>query len=380
MLTEWLAALTGAPRTPVPSAPLRVAFVKQDVHHDLYCCPPDASLTELLSSTLLRPGPVALFTRWGARFHIVAVEPDAECNIWREKWDSLKWWPIERYEALRNHIPGRPHGQASFATRVADVDWSQYDLVVSCDVCVPARITREFPSTVWAYFVHEVKAPSFAKSMLAPLPGQDLFLNQFFHMKPSARQHPPHVIEFPFHFHHVGWFHEVFGGDFESPRHGVFVEHHTAETLSAADLTALARFGPVRSTALMSADRRRTFDAGEYRRTLEPDCRDALMGSKYFFKSAGRKVLGTAMVEAIAAGCVALGDPDQELHGFFYSRPLRVRTLDDVLRALDRLEANPALYRREVARQRVLLDRLCFARPAEDLAKAVDRVRAGRVR
>ena len=88
----------------------RIALVKQDCNEDLYCCAPGTDAFEMLQSTLLRSGPIGLFTTFETDFLILRTEPDPECNIWREKWDPLRWCPVEWFESFRDHVPGRDHG------------------------------------------------------------------------------------------------------------------------------------------------------------------------------------------------------------------------------------------------------------------------------
>src|SRR5205085_8321686 len=109
-----------------------------------------------------------------------ATEDDPECAIWREKSDPLGWAPAEWFESFRDHVPGRDHGQSRYAVRADDVDWNAFDLVISVDVSVPARIPRKFPAVGRAYYVRELKAPSWKASFDRPVAGQDLFLNHLF--------------------------------------------------------------------------------------------------------------------------------------------------------------------------------------------------------
>ena len=260
----------------------RVAIVKQDCNEDLYCCEPGCSVRETLQSTLLRSGPAALFTLFDTTFYIVRTELDPECNLWREKWDPLRWCPVEWFEAFRDHVPGRDHGQSHFARSVEDIDWSQFDIVVSVDVSVPSRVTSLHPGVLWAYYVREVKAPSWKSSLAVPVAGQDIYLSQRFAPRPprSAK----HVVEFPYHFQYYGMYHEILGLPLppnDEERHGVFLEYHTSRAATPEHLAALAEFGPV--YACTSEDDRMDPRSGEPipLRSMEPEALAALMRSKY---------------------------------------------------------------------------------------------------
>jgi len=356
----------------------RIALVKQDCNEDLYCCSPDATAWETIESTLLRSGPASLFTLFDRRFFIVRTETDAECNIWKEKSEPLRWAPQAWFEAFRDRIPGRDHGQSRFALSVDDIDWSAFDLVISVDVSVPARITARYPQVVWAYYVRELKAPSWASSLTRPIVGQDLYLSQMF--APRRGRHAPHVIDFPYHFQHCGVFHELTGASVDAVattplRRGVFVEYHTARTASDAELRQLAAFGPV--YARRAEDDQ--FDAlsGERipERSMAEDGLRALMQSKYHVKWGGRAIFGTAKVEAISAGCLVLSDLALDGTPFLHSQATAISDFPSLIAALRRLEADDALYQRERKRQQLLVDYLCVLRPANDLIDAWRRIR-----
>ena len=347
----------------------KVAFVKQDIQDDLYFCARGRSPREIIHSTLLRPGPVALFTRFAADFLIVRTEPDAECGVWREKVDRLGWYPPGMLEGYRDRVPERSCGYDAFAVSAEAVDWGAYDIVVSLDVSVPARITQRYPGVAWCYYVREFKSPSYATSHDGPLAGQDLHLNHLFHPRRISAAWP-HEVDFPYHLQYYGCFDELEG---EAPladgqRSGVFVEHHTGLELTREQLAALGEFGPVAGTSIGAANG----PAGNpkaVQRTMATVHRKAFRRSKYHLKVGGRMVLGTAAVEAVAMGCLALGDPARHVHGALFGRETSIQTFAEAVARLRRLEADPALYCREVAHQRRLVDYLCYVRPSLDLIR-----------
>lgn len=351
----------------------RIALVKQDCNEDLYCCEPGLPPLETIQSTLLRSGPAGLFTLFDTTFYLLRTEPDTECNIWKEKWDPLRWCPVEWFESFREHVPGRDYGQARFARSVEDIDWSSFDLVISIDVSVPARVTARYEGVVWAYYVREIKAPSWSSSLTAPISGEDLYFSQRF--APSVPASRPHVVDFPYHFQYFGLYHELRGlprpaHDSTEGRRGVFLEYHTAREASAEQLRRLETFGPVYAHTV--ADDRIDAITGESipACSMQPEALGALMRSKYHVKWGGRKVLGIAKVEAIAAGCLALSDPELDGSAFLLTPAVSANGFEAVLERLGALEASDSLYRRQVVRQRRLVDYLCCHRPANQLLDA----------
>lgn len=350
----------------------RVLVVKQDVNEDLYCCPPDTPTNELITSTLLRTGPVSLFTDLKADFRIVETVDDPECQVWQERATALKWDTLEFFSSYRDRIPGRDYGQSRWAESPDVIDWAGYDIVVSMDVSVPARITSRHPDVLWCYYVREIKAPSYRASLKAPAIGQDVVLNHHFRLQ--RPELPDHVLEFPYHLQRPGCFHNLFGRP-ETPffrRTGVFVDHHTMIDLPSEKRSALQEFGPVAST-LHEGDREVIPTSEKLaRRTMDDDLREQLLNSRYFLMTPGQRlVFGTAMVEAVAAGCLIIGNPESlARHAFFLNTNTSAINSSEAVHVMKRLDANPDVAVAELTRQRQLVEYLCYVRPMLELLNA----------
>jgi len=75
--------------------------------------------------------PVALFTKHLAKFMILETVEDEECEIWKERATELKWDSLEFYRSYQKKIPGRDYGQNKYARKVEEIDWSDFDIVIS---------------------------------------------------------------------------------------------------------------------------------------------------------------------------------------------------------------------------------------------------------
>ena len=346
----------------------RIAVVKQDINEDLYCCPPGSKGRDVVDSTLLRSGPAALFSDFDADFHIVETVDDPECSIWQERATKLNWDSLEFFRSYQNQIPGRKYGQRQFSVAVDGIDWSLYDIVISIDNSVPARITRQHPRTLWAYYVREIKVPEYKESLKRPLPGQDVVLSHVF--EPDPKPAASHVLSFPYHLQRYGCLQELFG---ESPevadqRKGVFVDHHTMINLSADERKLLTPFGPVAST--IHEGSREVIPTSEKlaRRTLDPDLRERLFHSRYFLCTPGaRTVFGTAIVEAIAAGCLMLGTPSRIRCPWLLTGATSAANCFEALQLMRELDRRPELLNQQLQFQRQLIDWLCYYRPLTQL-------------
>lgn len=346
----------------------RIAVVKQDINEDLYCCPSGSQGRPVIDSTLLRSGQVALFSEWNAKFLLVESVDDPECTIWDERATKLHWDTLEFFRSYQDKIPGRNYGQRSLAQSVDSIDWNQFDIVVSIDCSVPARVTRKFANTLWCYYVREIKTPEYHASLTRPLPGQDLVFSH--HFRPAPPPLAPHVLDFPYHLHRYGCLQSVFGEELvpDNQRHGIFVDHHTMTFLSPEQRTAFHQFGPIAST--IHDGPREVIPTSEKlaRRTLDPDLRERLFRSRYFLCTQGKRpAFGTAIVEAIAAGCLMIASPDRIGCPFLASEATSARSVEETLECIALLESNDELRCSELQRQRELIDWLCFYRPLTQL-------------
>lgn len=349
----------------------RFLVVKQDVQSDLYCVPPGSNARDIVFSTLMRTGPVALFTTFKADFKVVETVNDPECCVWKQPALECGWTPLEDMLALRKNIPGRKYGQAEFAVPIDDISWNDYDVIISIDVSIPERITRQFPNVTWCYYIREPKTSAYSKSHLAALTGQDIFLNQCFrprHLRPYLASHE---VEFPYYLQYPG----CFDGLLEEPaiptpqRSGIFLEHHTPELLSLDQINCLKGFGPVSTTACLSTTSPNGYEGGSHKSKMSAEqIIRALRTCKYFIKLGGRRnVWGNAYVEAFSTGCLALGDPNKHTHGSIFSSLTTVSTFDQLVARIKDFEANPSRYNKELRLQRQIVNYLCFIRPMLDL-------------
>ena len=343
----------------------RILFVKQEVLALLYCSSKDASAKELIFSSLKHTGPVGLFTKLRASACIVKTEANApECETWREVALSSQTSSIAELESLR-HRPfkggarGHRHAPGEFSVSCDSIDWEQFDIVVSIDISVPTRIIAKHPSLAWSYCISEPGLfPTYEDSHLAPVAGYDLFLNQMFRRNPGSLRW--HEIEFPLNLQYYGCFHDLCGVpvDASEKRRGLFIESHTAETLTETQRHQLAELGPFYFVSPGTED----------------IIRD-LMRAKYFIRLGGRYLRGNGMVEAVAAGCLVLGDAHEFMNHDLFLPEHHVRSFDGLIRKLKALEADDDGYRRSVSKQRLLLDCYCFYRPAVELLEKAAQLR-----
>lgn len=345
----------GSPAVGTPPRDFRVAFVKQALWPDHPVLPAGAPYRDMILSTKKKTGAMALFSDWRADLWIVAEDPAPECGVWKEA-SAGDPDPDRTLQTRRAAAKDFPPGRVASVDRV---DWGAYHLVISSNLSVPTRVVKNFPATVWAYWVEETGTPSYRRSWHAPLAGYDIFLNGLFRrfrVRPGLSRH---TVEMPFNFQRPGSY-EVFCD--AQPRQGILLEKQTAARLTPDQLRGLAPWGPIRAVG------------GNPETVIR-----ALVGSKYYLQFGGNTIWGNGMIEAAVAGCLAISEPRLMSNNSSLVLPgLEPRTWPEVPALLQKLESDPGLFRALQKLQQDLAEWLSFGRPAADLLAAVHRIRRER--
>lgn len=322
----------------------RIALVKQDVYQDLYCCPPNSKSKNLILSSFQRSGFVALFTKLNADFWIIKTEKDPECNIWKQKCYDCKQEPVEFYESLKEK-------HNLYSKSASEIDWNNYDIVISLDISIPARITKKYPQVVWCYCIGEPCMSSYQLSKINPIEGYDLFFNQQFRHFSKVQKMSDHEVEFPYYLQYYGCFKNILDEEIlDSKKEGIFLEFNWRNVLTDKQREMLAKFGDLRCP-----------------KGIQNILTD-LAKSKYFIIGEGTRGLwGNGMIEAIASGCLLIGNPLYVKHKSLFTPQTIVYSFDELITKLEFFENHEDIYQRELHRQRKLLNYICFNRPLQDL-------------
>jgi hypothetical protein len=333
------------------TAHLRICLVKQVSCYDLYTTL-STDVGALARSSTCRSGPLALWELPGASvdFRIVADSPDAECLAGQRLWaEYVKGWEYKRWE-------GRVDAPES-------VDWDAYDIVLSVDIAVPERIVRLHRQTLWCYmFVEGGPEGALRTHAGAPAYSYNVFLNhspatrlmasasaQRIRMAASRRA----VLDFPYYLLSDTTLSSIYGPLSTAPRSGTCLASTSRDRTTAQMATKLEAFGALR----------RSYDSLS-------ELHAQMASSKYFVVLPGSPPrAGGALVDAVSAGCVVLA-PGPSVRSFrsFLLPELAFSTDGGLLRRLDALESDRALYEQARARQAEVV-RLQFCRyPLVNLA------------
>lgn len=168
--------------------PIRIAFVKNATYRDLYFKVGHFD-EETIFSSEGRSGPVGLIEgEFDATYLIVYNSDDLECQVYqREHRDKMAGSFLVHYDSQISRMQ-------DVAVAAEEVDWGQFDLVWAFETAIPARITRQFPSVVWATMLENHMHPKFLNYIRQPPIGYDLVFTQAFGRNPRSLIYGKHVI------------------------------------------------------------------------------------------------------------------------------------------------------------------------------------------
>lgn len=350
------------------SAPMRIAFVKQDVYLDLYVHGRSGTPADLIFSSNARVGPVGLFTRLGADFLIVRECADSECRIWekviphyRPEWfRDLQTKPVHatRLPEARFFSPGSPYAHDRFAVAVDEVDWAQYDIVIGINIAIPRRIVERHPGILWCYMIGEANV-----HMDEVVDGYDVCLNQETGGRVAAR---PGIVDFPYTFSGGDCLAQLMRGALqrESRRHGIFIEVNSLTERPA--VRAPAHLLPLTATG---------HPLRLHRQNIRENLTE-LFDAKYFVKLGGRAIRGNSVIEAISCGTVVLMNPAELYHAQLLPRDAWIYSVEDACRKIATLEADPARLARLREAQQARVEGFAFEAPWESLRNCLAHKRA----
>lgn len=342
----------------------RVAFVKQALYGDLYCAPPRQSPQTVAFSSLRRTGPLGFVVDFKGSFWMVEEDSAPECRNWEESVGSN---PATRDADLRRtrSFPDQPlpachpfAGQTprSLAVRTDEIPWEDYDVVVSIDVSVPHRVIRSHPKICWIYFPADPGTPTAKQARQRPPEGFSVSITHTHRRFPVRPGLSPAAIECPYSFQSSRSWNLVWPP--LAKREGIMVEHQTYALLSEKQREQLATLGTIRKP-----------------QGSVSEVAAMLRASRYYLRLQGGPLSGNGQVEAIMAGCLALGDPATYVQRSLFTPRTITPDFESAWKRLRFFESQPSEYQKARAEQLDVAEWVCFRRPAWQLLQKVRQAR-----
>lgn len=336
---------------------VKIALVKQEVYQDLYVCPEnEKDPIKILFSSMGRVGPIGLFTKLNADFYIVKEEDSKECQIYKrvlphmaENLKMLKTTTLNNLPGQGFKRPGCDKSNGYYSVSCYDVDWGNYDIVISINISLPSKLIKQHSNTLFCYMIGEANLAT--KSVKF---GYDVCLNQEARGTVASKLG---VIDFPYTFVGVNCLeklmHQFLGK--ESEKRGIY-----AEINSSAER-------PVTNVPPLFSGLKNLGHTINLHKQLISDNLIEIYNSKYFLKIAGRKLRGNSVIESISLGTPVLMNPDDVIHKELLPKEAWIVTPEDAYRKIEYLDKNADAYNDLLMKERDLLNKYIYQAPLNSL-------------
>ena len=344
---------------------LKIALVKQDVYQDLYVCPSsEKDAGAILMSSQMRVGPVGLFSDCHCDFYIVKEEMAPETRIYRyvipHKTKMLRLLKTQTLNSIPGHsgyCPGSEHPNGDFSVDCREINWGNYDIVISINVSLPTEVIRPYKSTLFAYMIGEANM-----AVSKPRFGYDVSLNQM--ARGIVGKHCGEV-DFPYTFLNGYSLQNIMKRVLKraSQKEGVFME--ITSTTERPVRHVPEHFKPLEDAGYKILLHHQSIKENLTR----------LYDSKYFIKYGGRCIRGNSVAEAVSAGSLAIMNSDEVIHKELIIEECDVKSMDDILRLLKELDADEQKYQTLLLKQKQLVSDLFFEKPLMSLVNCLNEKR-----
>ena len=341
---------------------LKIALVKQDVYQDLYVCPAsEKDPVKILFTSMGRVGQIGLFTKLNADFYIVKEEDTEECRTYKkvlphmaEHLKMLKTTTLNNLPGQGFKMPGSDKSNGYYAVSCHDVDWGNYDIVISINISLPSKLFREYPDTLFCYMIGEANLATKRVKF-----GYDVCLNQEARGKVATKTG---VIDFPYTFVGVDCLEKLlyrFLGK-ESKKSGIYSEINSSTERPIVNIPPA--FAGLKSMGHPINLHKQLISAN----LIE------IYNSKYFLKIGGRKLRGNSVIESISLGTPVLMNPNDVIHKELLPEEAWITTQEDAYRKIEYLDKNADAYNDLLMKERDLLSKYIYQAPLKSLLNCLD--------
>ncbi len=321
----------------------RIALVRQTAYRGAYLNS-RVPWPETVLSAPAHLGPMSFLADLRADYYVVRQAREPETYLWQEKFRA----DPDPELSFRNVRTWQDQQETMGVVNPDEIRWEDYDLVVSLDIALPARITQKCRKTLWAYYSVEAGGPLHKRSLRQPVEGYQLYLNHGFRRHRVRPINRSHAIEFPFTFQSSGAWRSLAEkvGSSGNPRQGTLVERLSWHACSDE------KPGSMR---LLSGDAR------EYIR--------AMTSHQFAVRTDPIMRWGNWTLEAVQAGCLFLGRADSLAMPGVLLPELIVSDLPSAEAKTQSLLQDPGKLRLLAKTQADMAEHLAFRRPLAELTR-----------
>jgi hypothetical protein len=345
---------------------MKIALVKQDVYQDLYVCSNRVSPREVLESTIMRVGPLGLFTLLDADFFIVKEGNEKECKTYLKSYrpkkeiiEQLRTSPINQIKgSFFDYLsPRSAHSHKEYALEPDDIKWADYDIVISINISIPSRIVKANTNTLWCYMIGEASRQNQYVEF-----GYDVRLTQ---NTTGEVANGLGTVDFPYTFLGPDCLEKI-AGEYSAPKKktGVFAEVNSISKR------------PVDSVPQLEFVRELGHDLVLHNQDIIENL-IRLRNSKYFIKLGGRRIRGNSIIEAVSAGTLAIMDPKDAFGAQLLPKETWIHSESEIRELIGELDRDDRMYADLLAEQRRRLQFFVVDAPMESVRNCLRYKREG---
>ena len=340
---------------------LKLAIVKSSVYQDLWVCEKTKDILKVFKSTMMRTPPIGLSEFFDTEFIIVKDVDAYPCNINKcclssNHFNDMKY-------SKKNKNPSLPFLDETFHQDISidsvaynpyDVDWSNYNIIIAINMCIPESVIEKYSNILWCYLIGENED----KYTYNKISKYDLVLNQ----DVTKQNLPFHNIGFPYSF--LGPYtienisEKIPNLLLASKKKGIYLEiNNTTER-------------PVNTIPEQFKIISNRLDIPiilHSQNILENIKR--IINAKYFVKLYGRVIRGNGILEVISTGTLILINKRLIMYDDLIPNECHVENAVELANKIYYFENNPDAYDAIILKQKTLLYTNYYKAPADNLIR-----------
>jgi hypothetical protein len=336
---------------------IKIACVKSSIYQDLWISDITNDYFKILKTTLMRTPQLGLAEIFNADFIIVKESYEYPCqfnkNVLNESFNNNLKFSKKNKNLVLPFLDESFHENLSIdevAHNVDDINWNQYNIVITINTCIPERIIEKYSNILWCYYVGENNDELMDKLISK----YDILLNQ----DVTKKNLPDFSIGFPYTFLHPYTLEKINKELLNNnvTKNGIYIEiNNTIER-------------PVKNIPyeFINISQICNIPIIVHNQNIIENIKN-IYSAKYFIKLFGRKIRGNSILEAISSGTLIFTKKNLITFNDLINEECFIENENDIINKILYLEKNENEYNILVHNQREKMYQLYLVNPINNL-------------